>query len=42
MAFYEELVDTESAIQFFDEAIRIIERLQDMPQMSGSIHLSHR
>ena len=32
MAFYEELVDTESAIKFFDEAMETVANLQNLPR----------
>ena len=35
MAFYEELVDVESAIRFFDDAMATIENLKNLPQSNA-------
>ncbi len=35
MAFYEELVDTESATKFFDEAMKIVSNLENLPRANA-------
>lgn len=35
MAFYEELVDAESAAEFFDEAIETVANLEDLPRANA-------
>lgn len=35
MAFYEELVDAESAVKFFDEAMETVANLQNLPRSSA-------
>lgn len=35
MAFYEELVDAESAVKFFDEAMDTISNLQNLPRANA-------
>lgn len=35
MAFYEELVDTESAVKFFDEAMETVVNLQNLPRSNA-------
>ncbi|HVC36523.1 MAG TPA: type II toxin-antitoxin system RelE/ParE family toxin [Candidatus Dormibacteraeota bacterium] len=35
MAFYEELVDAESAVKFFDEAMETIANLQNLPRVNA-------
>ena len=35
MAFYEELVDTESAVKFFDEAMETVANLENLPRANA-------
>ena len=35
MAFYEELVDTESAVKFFNEAMETVANLQNLPRANA-------
>ena len=35
MAFYEELVDAESAVKFFDEAMETVANLQNLPRSNA-------